>query len=131
MKSIKGENKLVCYFETRLARYGKVVQSGRYKLELTLPLEKFVGYFPITIYFSKRKPKFHDLYVLGALWFPFYCLLYLCLPVIFIGYTLIQILCAFFYNYLHDSDDILLRISGYISLILSIIGIISIIKFLF
>lgn len=132
MKSVKSENKLVCYFETQLARYGKIVQSGRYKLELVLPLQKWLGYNQITIYNFKTKPKLHNLYIIGALWFPFYLLIFVLVPFLISTFSACAIIFSFYSNCLFKKSFITEwyeTVSGYLSLTLSIIGLISLIKF--
>lgn len=132
MKSVKGENKLICYFETLLVRYGKIVPSGQYKLELILPLEKWLGYNQITIYNFKTKPKFHNLYIIGVLWFPFYLLTLVLVPFIMFIFISSAIIFSFYTHCLFQKSFITEwyeKASGYLSLVLSIIGLISIIKF--
>ncbi len=118
----------VCYFETFLVRYGKLLHNGKYKLELLLPIMKSIV---ITVYFSKRKPMFHNIYVIGILWFAFYLLSAVLISAIIAIVYLLQIFFGFFYtclfrkSFISDWEETL---SGYISFALSIIGIITVIK---
>lgn len=132
MKALKSDNLLVCYFATFLVRYGKITQTGIYKIEVSLPLKKWLGYHKINIYIGKTKPKFHNLYIIGALWFPFYTLLLLLVPLLMTIFFIFTILFSFYYNCLFRKSfitDWLDTLSGYISLILSIIGVIALIRF--
>jgi len=115
-------------FMTFLVVYGKLIKDGVYKLELVLPLTKLLGYVYITIYKGKTKPKLHNLYLIGTVYFPFYCIAAVLILIVYLIIAIIQLICGFFYNYLLDDDDVLLRISGFISLALSVIGIITVIK---
>jgi hypothetical protein len=119
----------ICYFETFLVRYGKILHNGKYKLELLLPIMKAIV---ITVYFSKRKPMFHNLYVIGTLWFLFYVLAAILISAIIAVVFTLQIIFGFFYtclyrkSFISDWDEIL---GGCISLALSIIGIIAIVNY--
>lgn len=123
---------MVCYFQTLLARYGKILHNGKYKLEFLLPIESLGGWSCVTIYYSKKKPKIRNLYLLSVLWIPFYLLLCILIPAIFLVFVLAHIVFGFYYNCLFRKSfitDGYETLSGYISLALSIIGLISLIKF--
>lgn len=126
------KRRMVCYFQTLLATYGKILDSGKYKIEFLLPIESLAGWSCITIYMSKKKPKFRNLYVLGALWLPFYLLLCIIIPIIFVLFVIFELTCSFYLSCLFRKSFITERyetISGYISFALSIIGVISIINY--
>jgi len=134
MKPHKLDNFLACYFETLLVRYGKITRTGKYKIELLLPLDKYLGYSVLPIYFSKRKPIYRDLYVIGFFWLPVYCLLCVCIPILLIVVLLFTVLFSFYMSCLfHKSfiTETYEKVSGYISLILSIIGLVSVVKLFF
>ena len=120
---------MICYIQTLLARYGKIIDNGKYKLELLIP---FSDWMVITIYCSKKKPKIRNLYLLSILWFPFCLTLLSIIAAIILVVFILQIPFGFFYtclfrkSFINDWFDTL---CGYVSLVLSIIGIISIIKY--
>jgi len=120
---------LVCYFETIFARYGKIIESGKYKLELLVP---FIKWMVITIYLSKKKPKIHNLYLIGTIWFPFYVVAMLIIAAIVLTVLIIQIPFGFFYTCLYRKsfiDEWYETVCGCISLALTIIGLITVIKY--
>lgn len=120
---------IVCYFETLLVRYGKLNHNGKYKLELLVP---FIEWFVITIYYSKKKPLFHNLYVIGTLWFPFYLLAMLIIAAIILVVVFLNIPFGFFYTCLFRKSFInewYETVFGYISFALTIIGLITVINY--
>ncbi len=88
----------------------------------------------INLYSGEKKPKFRNLYAIGALCMPFYLLL---IPFILIGMILVWTFyltmgfftkCLFKEEFITDSVD---KFSGYFSLALSIIGLITLIRWIF
>lgn len=121
----------ICYFETLLVRYGKIIENGKYKLELLVP---FVSWMVFTIYYSKKKPIIRNLYLIGTIWFPFYVVAALIVAAIVLVFFILQIPFGFFYtcllrkSFINDWVD---TVCGYISLALTIIGLITVIKYFF
>jgi len=119
----------IFYFETLLARYGKIIDKDKYKLELLVP---FISWMVITIYYGKKKPLFHNLYIIGTLWFPFYLLSMLIIAIVLLVVLILQIPFGFFYTCLFRKSfitDWFDTLCGYISLALSIFGVIAIVNY--
>lgn len=109
---------------SRLAFIGKSIEDNRYEMGL-----KITDKFLLPIYKGNKKPLFRKLYVLDTLMIPLSLiivigaiLLYSC---IIVGTFFNQ--CLFKKSFITNNEE---KVSGYISLGLAIIGLISVIKWL-
>ena len=124
MKLQKGKG-AAFMFTTGAVNYGKILTSGKYKLELVIPLTLIGKSFPITIYRSDKKPFFKNIYLISLIWLPFLIASYLFVIVALAFYLLIH----FFFE--ESESDFTDKISKWIKMILSIVGVIAIINYIF
>ncbi len=117
----------VVAFSNAICGYGKRIWSGMYRLELYIPFKCGV----IPIWHSKKKPAFRNLVALYAIW----CVPYVIISILMAIVTAIYLLtCQFFITtlfqktFINDSFEI---VSGYFSLIMSLIGYGAVIYWIF
>ena len=122
LKKAKG---LALMFTTGIVNYGKILRSGKYKLELVLPFMLGGSDAPITIYRSDKKPFFRNIYLISLLWFPFLIVAYIFGAIALAFYLLIH----FFFGDSYSNSRA--KISNWIKMILSIVGVIAIINYIF
>lgn len=121
--NVHKNSKVVGYSIFGVVFYGKL--SNNYHIEILLPVFDKV----ITLWKSKKRPMLRSLYVLAILTSPI-TLTHLLLEIIIVTCILLTtfyVRTLFQKSFITDSDEI---ISGWISLILSMVGIAAIISYL-
>jgi len=111
-------------FYTKLAAYGWMAIPKKYTVILTIP-----GHTHFTIYNSNNKPWIKNVNFISAMWSPFMVIWYVMLLILSIAYLLL-----FEFHHIglitHGyTTDGLTKVSGWVSGVLSIIGIIAIILY--
>jgi len=109
-------------FYTRLVTYGWVAKAKKYTIILSVP-----GHNHFSIYNSGKKPWIRNVNFLSVIWSPFLAVLYTIMLIVSIIYLL-------FFEFHHlglidPTTDSLTKISGWISIIISIIGVIAMILY--
>lgn len=120
MKKLRNAEHNLVGFTTSLASYGKL--RGNYMLQLVSPIFKT----HLTIYKGKSKPLFRNLYI-TAIPSVVYSLVFSFAAPFIISYMLLTAFyeqCLFRESFINESYH---KLSGYVSLVLSVIGLISII----
>lgn len=124
MKLIKSKG-FAFLFTTRIVNYGKILKSNKYKIELLIPFLLGGVDAPITIYRSEKKPVFKNLYLLSILWFPFLILSYIACTAFILAYL------VFWFFFEEFESNFVQKLSNFIKLVLSVIGVIAIFNYIF
>lgn len=127
---VKKLRDVVFTYTNGIIYYGKLIQKNEYHISVNLPVYD-KGFI---IYKSKNKPLFRNIPTLTILFSPIIILSIVSLIPVTVFLFLFEILIAFYLRTLYKKGFIsgsVERLSGYMSLILSIIGVFSVIKYLF
>lgn len=117
MKKLRISNTVAAY-NLSFLYYGKIIPKGLYKLEAVIPYT--AGDF-ITLYKSKKKPLFRNLYLLLILLLPLYILTHI-LMLLFFAFKFLTSFyntCLFERSFISANYE---KVSGVISLVFSVIG---------